>query len=97
MPSRMTWTDASGGTRSASIRTENVSALGALVECLSSTEIPVHRLVSLSLSTRAHDQKELPSALRHPNIQAAVSRVATPTDPYQPSRLYGLRLLVSEE
>ena len=49
----MTWTDARGATRSASIRTENVSELGALVECLSTTEIPLHRLVNLPLSARA--------------------------------------------
>ena len=60
---RMTWTDATGDDRSVRIRTENVSERGVLLECLSTTEIPLHRLVSLSLSTRARHRQELPNHL----------------------------------
>ena len=91
---RMTWIDATGDDRSASIRTENVSERGVLLECLSTTEIPLHRLVSLSLSARAREREELPNALRHPDVQAAIYRVETPDDPHQPTRRYALRLLV---
>ena len=92
---RMTWTDATGDLRSASIRTENVSERGVLLECLSTTEIPLHRLVSLSLSARAREREELPNALRRPNVQAAIYRVETLDDPHQPTRRYALRLLVA--
>ena len=91
---RMTWTDAQGAARSANIRIENMSEVGALVECLSTREIPLHRLVSLSLSARARERKELPNALRRPDVQAAIYRVETPDDPHQP-RCYALRLLVA--
>ena len=91
----MTWTDASGAARSASVRTENMSELGVLVECLSTTEIPLHRLVSLSLSARARERKDLPNALRRRDVQAAIYRVETPADPRQPTRHYALRLLVA--
>ena len=60
----MTWTGAIGDERSAGIRTENVSERGVLLECLSDTAIPIYRLVSLSLSPRARERKELPNALR---------------------------------
>ena len=81
---RMTWTDAPGDDRSASIRTENVSERGVLLECLSTTEISPYRLVSLSLSARARAREELlPNALRHPEVQAAIYRVETPDDPHQ--------------
>ena len=92
---RMTWTDATGAARSANIRIENMSEVGALVECLSTREIPLHRLVSLSLSARAREQKVLPNALRRRDVQAAIYRVETPADPHQPTRRYALRLLVS--
>ena len=49
---RMTWTDAPGDDRSASIRTENVSERGVLLECLSTTEISPYRLVSRSRAAR---------------------------------------------
>ena len=91
---RMTWTDATGDDRSVRIRTENVSERGVRLECLSTTEIPLHRLVSLSLSTRARHRQELPNALRRPDVQAAIYRVETPDDPHQPRR-YALRLLVA--
>ena len=87
----MTWTAAA--TRSASIRTENVSELGGLVECLSTTAIPLHRLVALSLSVRARQTSGLPTALRRTGVQAAIYRVGTPTDRHQPTRRYALRLL----
>ena len=89
----MTWTDAAGAIRSASIRTENVSELGALVECLSTTAIPLHRLVNLSLSARARQTRGLPTALRRAGVQAAIYRVETPSDRHQPTRRYALRLL----
>ena len=91
----MTWTDGTGATRSARISIDNVSELGVQIECLSSTEIPLHRLVSLSLSQRARTLTLLPNALRRPNVQAAIYRAETPADPHQPTRRYGLRLLVA--
>ena len=91
----MTWTDTTGATRSASISIENVSEHGVLIECLSWTEIPLHRLVSLSLSPRARTLTQLPNALRRPDVQAAIYRAETPSDPHQPTRRYALRLLVA--
>jgi hypothetical protein len=76
----MTWTDASGDERTASVRTENISERGVLLECLADTVIAIYRLVSLSLSPRAHERQELPSALRTPKVLAAIYRVEAPED-----------------
>ena len=91
----MTWTDAAGDDRSTSFHTENARERGVLIECLSTTEIPLHRLVSLSLSARARKREELLNALRRSEVQAAIYRAETPDDPHQPTRRYALRLLVS--
>ena len=67
---------------------------GVLLECLSTIEIPLHRLVSLSLSARAREREGLPNALRRPEVQAAIYRGETPDDPRQRTRRDALRLLV---
>ena len=90
----MTWTDTSGDERTASVRTENVSERGVLLECLAHPVIAIYRLVSLSLSPRAHQRKELASALRTPKVLAAIYRVEAPEDPREQTRRYALRLLV---
>ena len=92
---RLTWTDASGDDRSASIRTENISERGVLLECLSETAIPMYRLVSLSISARVRKRTDLPNALRTPEVLAAIYRVGAPDDPREQRRRYALRLLVS--
>lgn len=91
----MTWTDASGDERLARVRTENVSERGVLLGCLSDTAIAIYRLVSLSLSPPAHERKKLPSALRTPEVLAAIYRVVAPEDPREQTPRYPLRLLVS--
>ena len=90
---RMLWTDANGAAHSASIRSENVSELGLLVECFSSTEIPLHRLVGLSLSLPAGALTELPNALRQRDVQAAIYRSSRRPTP--PSRRDATRCVCS--
>lgn len=90
---RLSWTDGSGVARSTDIRTENVSASGVLVDCLSTTDIPLHRLVGVSLSPRDRATKALPRGLRNRHAPAAVYRIQPPRDPNRATRRYALRLL----
>ncbi|MDA1094188.1 MAG: hypothetical protein O3A25_13095 [Acidobacteria bacterium] len=90
---RLSWTDANGAARSAEIRTENVSARGLLVDCLSSANLPMHRLVGVSLSTGDRAVKALPRSLRNRHAPAAIARIQPPRDPNRASCRYALRLL----
>jgi hypothetical protein len=91
---RLSWTDANGAARSADIRTENVSERGVLVDCLSTTDIPMHRLVGVSLSPRDRAVRALPRSLRNRHAPAAIARIQPPRDPNRASCRYALRLLV---
>lgn len=48
-PARLTWKEANGAVRFASVTTRDLSATGAFVECASQAPIPLFRLVHLQL------------------------------------------------
>ena len=57
VPARLTWKDASGAVRFASVMTRDVSEAGVFVECEAGAAIPLFRLVHLQIerSTRNAD------------------------------------------
>ena len=74
---RLTWRDASGAMRFASVVTRNVSDTDVFVECQMPTSIPLYRLVHLQLERGQHDSPDVPVALRAPaTILAIWPRVA---------------------
>lgn len=94
VPGRLTWRDASGTLRFASVMTRDVSDCDLFVECQIPASIPKYRLVHFQVERTARDAGELPGVLRSGKVLAAVYRVG----PYQSStgtpRGYALRLLV---
>lgn len=91
---RLAWTDADVAARSAEVKTKNVSERGVLLDCLAVTDIPLHRLVSVSLSAPERGVKPLPRSLHNRHTPAAIYRIEPPRDPHRANRRYALRLLV---
>lgn len=91
---RLTWRDARGMTRFASVVTKDISASGVYLECRGGDAIPLYRLVYLQLEREARESMAVPSALRDGRVLSAVFRVG----PAQPATGtpsgYALRLLV---
>jgi hypothetical protein len=94
LPGRITWRDARGMTRFASVTARNVSDSGAYLDCRGSDAIPLYRLVYLQFEREVRDVAELPSPLRDGRVLSAVFRIG-PCDPSTgtPSG-YALRFLV---
>lgn len=94
VPARLTWKDASGAVRFASVTTRDVSDAGVFVECEAGAAIPLYRLVHLQVerSTRGADQ--LPSRLREGRVLSAVWRVAPCRRSTGTPSGYALRFLV---
>jgi hypothetical protein len=94
VPGRLTWKDARGMPRFASVMTRNVSDEGVYLECRGGEPIPLFRLVYLQLEREGREVAELPSALKDGRVLSAVYRVG-PCEPATgaPSG-YALRLLV---
>jgi hypothetical protein len=94
LPGRVTWKDARGTTRFASVMTRDVSETGIFIEWSESTSIPLYRLVTFQLERDARNTQGVPAALRTGKVLSAVYRAGT----FQKSRGtpegYGLRLLV---
>ena len=94
VPGRLTWRDASGTLRFASVVTRNVSEVDAFVECQVPTSIPLFRLVHFQIERSARDAPDLPHVLKQGKVLSAVYRVG----PYHQStgtpQGYALRLLV---
>lgn len=92
IPGRLTWRDASGTLRFASVMTRDVSDVDAFVECQVPTSIPLYRLVHFQVERQERDA-DLPASLQHGKILCAIYRVG----PYKPStgtpQGYALRLL----
>ena len=90
---RLTWRDARGIPRFATVVTRDVSDDGVYLECRSGEPIPLYRLVYLQLE-REGDASRLPAVLRDGRVLSAVYRVG-PSEPSTgaPSG-YALRLLV---
>ena len=94
LPARLTWKDASGAVRFASVTTRDISAAGVFVEAEGTAAIPLYRLVHLQLERDARDADGIPQRLREGRVLSAVWRVGackrstgTPTG-------YALRFLV---
>ena len=91
MPARLTWKDARGATRFASVMARNVSQFGVYVECPSPVSIPLYRLVQLQIE-RGGSDAALPFPLQQGRVLSAVYRVSPPS-PLKPQGL-ALRMMV---
>lgn len=91
---RLTWRDARGIQRFATVMTKDVSDDGVYLECRDAEPIPLYRLVYLQIERTDRDSSQLPPALRDGRVLSAVYRVG-PCEPATgtPSG-YALRLLV---
>ncbi len=94
VPGRLTWRDASGTLRFASVVTRDVSDVDAFVECQVPASIPLYRLVHFQIERPARECDDLPHVLQQGKVLSAVYRVG----PYKSStgtpQGYALRLLV---
>ena len=94
VPARITWKDASGAVRFASVQTRDVSDAGVFVECEAGAAIPLFRLVHLQLERSAGVNAQLPSKLREGRVLSAVWRVAPCRRSTGTPSGYALRFLV---
>jgi hypothetical protein len=97
VPARITWKDASGAVRFASVMTRNVSETGVFVECEAGAAIPLYRLVHLQLERNAGSNTQLPSKLRDGRVLSAVWRVAPCRKSTGTPSGYALRFLVDPQ
>jgi hypothetical protein len=79
LPARLTWKDARGATRFASVVTRDVSEIGVFVECQSAVAIPLYRLVQFQLEREVRESDPLPASLRKGRVLGAVYRVTAGT------------------
>jgi hypothetical protein len=94
LPGRITWKDARGTTRFASVVTRNVSDTGIFIEWSESTSIPLYRLVTFQLERDARNMEGLPTALRTGKVLSAVYRAGKFQKTTGTPEGYALRLLV---
>ena len=91
VPARLTWKDATGAVRFASVTTRDMSDTGAFVECASQAPIPLFRLVHLQLETSS---PLAPASLNGSRLLAAVWRVESPASRLGAPSGYALRFLI---
>lgn len=94
---RITWKDASGAVRFASVTTRDVSEVGVFVECEAGAAIPLYRLVHLQIERAAGANQQLPSRLREGRVLSAVWRVAPCRRSTGTPSGYALRFLVAPQ
>jgi hypothetical protein len=94
LPGRLTWKDARGATRFASVLTRDVSDSGVFIEWGESTSIPLYRLVTFQLERDTRNLDGLPPALRSGKVLSAVYRAGAFQRATGTPEGYGLRLLV---
>lgn len=75
MPARLTWKDASGAVRFASVTTRDISSAGIFVDAECVGAIPLYRLVHVQLERDARDTAGIPDGLRQGRVLSAVWRV----------------------
>jgi hypothetical protein len=97
VPARITWKDASGAVRFASVTTRDVSEAGVFVECEAGAAIPLYRLVHLQLERSAGSNQNLPMKLREGRVLSAVWRVAPCRKSTGTPSGYALRFLVDPQ
>lgn len=93
LPARLTWRDASGTLRFASVTVRDVSDVDAFVECQVAASIPLHRLVHIQVERTARDGA-LPRALSSGKVLSAIYRIGAFSSTTGTPTGYGLRLLV---
>jgi hypothetical protein len=96
VPARITWKDASGAVRFASVTTRDISEAGVFVECEAGAAIPLYRLVHLQVE-RASLNQQLPPKLREGRVLSAVWRVAPCRRSTGTPSGYALRFLVDPQ
>lgn len=94
VPGRVTWRDARGMPRFATVVTRDISDHGVYLECRAADAIPLYRLVYLQLERDGRDMSLLPSALRDGRVLSAVYRVGPAESTTGTPSGYALRLLV---
>src|SRR5688500_11677907 len=94
VPARLTWKDASGAVRFASVVTRDVSDAGVFVECDAGAAIPLYRLVHLQVERSTRLTEALPTRLREGRVLSAVWRVAPCRKSTGTPSGYALRFLV---
>ena len=97
VPARITWKDASGAVRFASVMTRDVSDAGVFVECDASAAIPLYRLVHLQVERSSNLSQQLPTRLREGRVLSAVWRVAPCRRSTGTPSGYALRFLVDPQ
>ena len=94
LPARVTWKDARGALRFASVVTRDVSENGIFIEWTEASTIPLYRLVTLQLERDARNIDGVPQALRSGKVLSAVYRAGDFQKSTGTPDGYGLRLLV---
>jgi len=94
VPARITWKDASGAVRFASVMTRDVGDGGVFVECDGGAAIPLFRLVHLQIERASAAHQHLPPRLREGRVLSAVWRVAPCRRSTGTPSGYALRFLV---
>jgi hypothetical protein len=94
VPGRLTWRDASGTLRFASVVTRDVSELDVFVECQMPASIPLYRLVHFQIERPARECDDLPPVLQQGKVLSAVYRVGPYKSATGTPQGYALRLLV---
>jgi len=97
LAARITWKDASGAVRFASVVTKDVSDAGVFVECDAAAAIPLYRLVHLQIERSVGDSESVPKRLRESRVLSAVWRVAPCRKSTGTPSGYALRFLVESE
>jgi hypothetical protein len=90
---RLTWRDANGTLRFASVVTRDVSETDAFVECQGPASIPKYRLVHFQVERSAQNQPDLPAALRAGKLLSAIYRVGPCEASTGTPKGYAIRLL----
>lgn len=97
VPGRLTWRDASGTLRFASVMTRDISDVDAFVECQVPASIPLYRLVHFQIERPARDCEDLPSVLQQGKVLSAIYRVGPYKSATGTPQGYALRLLVEPQ
>lgn len=92
---RLTWRDANGTLRFASVVTRDVSETDAFVECQGPASIPKFRLVHFQVERSAQNRPDLPAALRAGKLLSAIYRVGPCEASTGTPKGYGIRLLTT--
>jgi hypothetical protein len=97
LAARLTWKDASGAVRFVSVKTRDISDLGAFVEADAGAAIPLYRLVQLQLERQAREADGVPARLREGRVLSAVWRVGPCRATTGTPAGYALRFLVEPQ